>query len=177
LNKFIKKANQNSWKDIEYFNLGWKERIKNMAEFIQPNQSVMDLGCGKMWLKDFLPEGCTYFGVDYKHRDNETIICDFNLAQFPGFNTDIAFVSGCLEYVKNYEWFVDQIHNKCKRCIVSYCITENFPNIEERKGRSWVNHLSYGDILDVFNRSQFKLIDERSTLNHIFVFENESTNN
>lgn len=159
------------WKDIEYFNPDWKERIKNMAEFIEPKECVMDLGCGQMWLREFLPDNCKYIGVDYVARDDYTLICDFNLYQFPEENSDVMFISGCLEYVENYEWFINQVSSKCKKCILSYCITDNFPNILERKRRAWVNHFSRDNIITLFKKNNFKMINELKTLNNIFVFE------
>ncbi len=55
---FFKKEKE--WQDIEFFNEEWKDRIMLMASFIEKESSVMDLGCGRMWLLDFLPENCTY---------------------------------------------------------------------------------------------------------------------
>ncbi|MBK9568932.1 MAG: hypothetical protein IPO53_02690 [Chitinophagaceae bacterium] len=49
LNLFFKK--EKKWQDIEYFDDKWKERIEQMARFIKNGSSVIDLGCGPMWLK------------------------------------------------------------------------------------------------------------------------------
>lgn len=160
----------NKWQEIEYFSSEWKERILSMAQFIKPNEHVIDLGCGQMWLKEYLPPGCQYTAVDYTARDAETIICDFNAYQFPEIEADVAFVSGCLEYVEDYEWFVKQISSRYKKCIISYCIVENFPNVSERIGKAWVNHLSQKDIVNLFEKYHLHLEHHLTTLNNIFVF-------
>ena len=41
-----------SWKEIEYFNPQWKERIIRMYEHIKDANSIVDYGCGEMWLKE-----------------------------------------------------------------------------------------------------------------------------
>jgi len=53
--KRIFSQKQLSWKEMEYFDPAWKQRIETMAALIpKQSQSVLDLGCGKMWLKDYL---------------------------------------------------------------------------------------------------------------------------
>ena len=81
LRKFINK--KINWKDIEYFDDKWKLRIDKMSKYIERNDSVMDLGCGKMWLKKHLHETNLYIPVDYKNRGEGTIICEFNKNEFP----------------------------------------------------------------------------------------------
>ena len=53
LNLFFKK--EKKWQDIEYFDDKWKERIEQMARFIKNGSTVIDFGCGPMWLKEYLP--------------------------------------------------------------------------------------------------------------------------
>ena len=55
--------------DIEYFDEVWKERIKIMCLLIANDEKiVIDIGCGKMRLKEFLLKDVKYIGVDYKDR-------------------------------------------------------------------------------------------------------------
>lgn len=162
-----------TWKDIEYFNEEWKNRIKLMSTYIEKNSTIIDLGCGEMWTKEFLPLGCNYYAVDYKKRSNDTIICDFNNYQFPNLNVDISFVSGCLEYIDDYLWFIKQITCFSNKCILSYCTIENFPDINDRKKKTWVNNLSRNEIVNIFKSAGFSLINEDVTIskNVIFVFK------
>lgn len=172
-NAIITKRNK-QWQDIEYFNPDWKERIQNMAQFIEPNEHVMDMGCGQGWLKEYLAPGCKYSGVDYAPRDSKTIVCDFNAYQFPEIDADVAFVSGCLEYITDYEWFIGKIADKFDKCIISYCTIENFPDLSERIEKCWVNHLSRQEIVDIFEKHNLHLIRQLDTLNVIFVFSKKA---
>jgi len=173
--KYLFKRKKKEWKDIEYFNPEWKDRIQLMSQFISEGEAVLDLGCGQMWLKEYLPNNCNYLGVDYISRDTDTIICNFNSFEFPSATADTAFISGCLEYITPFKWFLKEVTDNCNKVILSYCIIENFKDMKQRRERIWVNDLSYNDIITIFKKNNFKLVEELKTLNHIFVFENESS--
>ena len=57
IKKFFKAVYKNrsvkSWKDFEYFDIKWKKRIQLMAALIDKETTILDLGCGKMWLRVF----------------------------------------------------------------------------------------------------------------------------
>lgn len=163
-----------NWENIEYFDDAWKKRIKLMASFIPNNKTITDLGCGKMWLKEYIKDkNIKYIPVDYKNRGDNTIICDFNKQEFPNNKSDIAFVSGCLEYVNNPEWFVNKISENNNLCIISYCTTDYYDNMTVRKANAWKNNLSKNDIINLFDKGNMFLINETvtKTKNTIFIFK------
>ncbi|MHA4811235.1 methyltransferase domain-containing protein [Flavitalea flava] len=162
----------NTWKEIEYFDEEWKNRIQQMASYIPPNtKSIMDIGCGKMWLKEYLPDGCKYFGVDYINRGTDSHLFDLNNYEFPDFTCDLAFVSGCLEYIDDYKWLIDEIAVKNKECIISYCLLDVFTDLKEREKLHWRNHLSEMELIDLFSKNEMYLIkrDKTVTNNYIYV--------
>jgi hypothetical protein len=160
-----------SWEELEYFDESWRTRIEEMAKFIAPGESVIDLGCGKMWLKPLLKNN-TYHPVDYKHRDESTVVANFNSHEYPDIKADVAFVSGTLEYVQDYEWFVGQVCLRSRRCIVSYCTTECYPDLNVRNRKAWKNHLSRSTLLELFTKNEMHLDAESNAVaqNPIFVF-------
>lgn len=159
------------WKEIEYFSEKWKERIREMSKYIYPNSSILDLGCGRMWLKEFIGD-CNYYPVDYRDRGLDCIVCDFNKKEFPDLITDIIFVSGCLEYISDYKWFIQKMTSHSRDLIiVSYCTLGVTPKLTERKKLSWQNHLSEKALLSLFQGNNFFLIEKSiSNNNPIFVF-------
>lgn len=162
---------QRSWEKLEYFDESWKKRIEEMACFISPGESVIDLGCGQMWLRPLLKNN-QYHGVDYKLRDETTVVANFNNHEFPDIQADVAFVSGALEYVEDYAWFVRQVCSRSKRCIVSYCTTEHFPDFKDRSRKAWKSHLSRSALLELFKKNGMHLDAESAAVpqNPIFVF-------
>ena len=158
------------WNEIEYFNPSWKQRVKNMSHYILPNESILDLGCGEMWLKEFIRHNNVYYPVDYKDRGKETIICNFNNYEYPEIETDVAFVSGCIEYIEDYNWFIDCIAKNHKKIIISYCILEDFKDKEERKKKAWVNHLSENELVNVVEKAGFSLVQKEYGYSTFYVF-------
>lgn len=145
--------NNNSW-NIR------SEIMCNMA--LQGNakvKSIMDLGCGASTIKQFIDSDIKYFGVDYKKRTDDTIVCDFNLYQFPSEKVDIVFVGGCLEYIDDVDWFIEKIANATNCAVLSYCSYEASPDILWRRSKGWVNHFTITEIIDKFQKKGFLLKD------------------
>lgn len=162
------------WRDIEYFDDSWINRTRMMANFLPDNVSVMDLGCGKMWLRDIHPIS-EYIPVDYCDRGPGTQLCDFNKKEFPNKTVDYSFVSGCLEYVEDPKWFVSEIARTSKACVISYCTTDNIADIKTRRQFCWDNDLSRAGIIELFRGVHMYLKTEALylTSNNIFVFSKE----
>lgn len=162
-----------TWAQIEYFNPEWKHRIQVMSQYVGKTDSVLDLGCGQMWLKEFLSSSNSYTGVDYQQRDSETIVCNFNNHEFPDVKADVFFISGCLEYVIDPGAFICRIAAGCKRCIISYCCLEEFPDIAKRREHAWVNDLSKDQLIELFARNGMDLAFEDKTVtnNCILIFD------
>jgi hypothetical protein len=167
----ISRGARKDWKDIEYFDHSWINRIRMMANFLPRNVSVMDLGCGKMWLKDIHPLS-EYIPVDYCDRGPGTLLHDFNRKEFPDKSAEYSFVSGCLEYIEDPEWFVSEIARTSKACILSYCTTDNIADRKTRRKYCWVNDLSRADIIRLFKSVNMHLKNEALYLssNNIFMF-------
>lgn len=177
LAKFYNSLFDKKWEHFEYFDDSWKKRIEIMSNYIKPGETVLDLGCGKMWLKEYLKQDNLYIGVDYKVRGENTLLCNFNLKEFPKFKVDISFVSGTLEYINNLGWFIGQISYYSNSCVASYCATNHFPDIKFRKKLGWVNHLSDEEIISVFNKNSMYLGEKVLTKekNSIFHFRKDQT--
>lgn len=146
------------WEKIEYFDESWRNRISEMALLIDDEKTVLDLGCGMMWLRDYLPAGCSYVPCDYVARSAETVVCDFNKKEFPDRAVDLCFVSGCLEYVEDVEWFLGRISIACSTLILSYCTTGLVPDREGRKALGWKNHMSRDCLVAKVESTGFRLV-------------------
>lgn len=114
-----------------------------MADMVNWDEvsSVVDLGCGQMWLREYLPAGVSYTCCDYVDRGGD-LIADFNKGQFLEVSTDVAFVSGCLEYVDDQRWFLGRVAAHSPRLVISYCSTDRVANLDVRRNHGWRNHLS-----------------------------------
>lgn len=139
------------WRDVEQFDEGWRVRLSAIARWVPAGTSVLDLGCGKQWLREALPS-CRYLPVDYVARSPDTIVCDFNRGDFPAEVADVAVVSGCLEYLEDPAWFVERISRVAGRCVISYNSIEQFPDVAFRRRMAWVNDLDCAALVALFER-------------------------
>ncbi len=164
---------QREWQEVEFFDNRWKERIQAMARFIAPGQAVLDLGCGPMWVRNFLPPGCDYVPCDYIDRGPGTIVCDFNQGQFPDTKADVTFVSGCLEYVEAVDWFVGRLATAAPRCIIAYCIVTTDSSLVRRKKNAWKNHLTEEELMAVFARHGMRCVEQggKKMSSYIYCFD------
>ncbi len=169
---FLKKV---EWKDIEYFDESWKRRISMLSSLIPPDtSSIMDLGCGKCWLKEFIKKEIKYYPVDYKKRSSDTIVCDFNKKEFPNIITDVIFCSGIVEYIEecNLDWFFNCIRKHSNILIISYCSLDLNPSIKVRKSFGWKNHFTKSNFVKIIEKFEYTLVQEIDPVdgNNLFKF-------
>jgi len=153
-------------------NESYDERIKIMAEIIQPNSTVLDIGCGKEALRKYIPNTVKYYGCDLVKRSDDTIVCDFNRGIYPPIKRyDYVFCSGVLEYINDLEHFLNTIKNYGECLIVSYA--PKTTDIDDRIRSGWVNHYTYNELVDLFNQLGYWVITETTWKNqNIFYLTN-----
>ena len=154
-----KKTDVERWSDVERLEPAWDARAEFASQFIPAGARVLDLGCGRMSVKQFLPNGCTYQGCDLVARDESTVVCDFNRGEFPtqaAGEADIIVMLGVLEYIVDVESFFTHLRF-CKLDIVlSYCATD-FSEGRDRAALGWINHMSLYDLAVLFDRFGFRI--------------------
>lgn len=166
---------RHTWKDVETFDDAWRRRIQIMAGFVAPDaRSILDIGCGRMWLREYIPSTCEYRGLDYVSRGDGCLVCDLNRSEFPSGSVDVAFISGCLEYVKDYRWFLRTVAGSIrKQVILSYCVVDRFDNMPQRRASAWVSDLSEAMLLSECELAGLRLVTkaEAPSGDRIYVFE------
>lgn len=160
----------NEWENVEYFG-NWEERSFVMSKFVpQECNSLLDIGCGEMHIRKFLPKGTKYFGCDYKKRDEDTIVCDLAKGEFPTVNVDIVFIAGVFEYLSNWKDVLKKCTTCCKQIIMSYSTIES----AKERDSIWVNSIRFQDIVDEAEKNGFKLAgQDKFNTSDIFNFIKE----
>jgi hypothetical protein len=153
------KTDRARWSDPAALEPAWDARAELAANFIPAGAHVLDLGCGIMSLQRFLPFGCSYRGCDLVARDPQTIICDFNMGEFPtgaGTDADIISVLGVLEYITEVDAFF--VHLRSANCdvVLSYCAVDLTGSID-RVALGWMNHFSFLDLSSLVDRHGFRI--------------------
>jgi hypothetical protein len=147
------------WIDPGAFEQAPDARAAFAAQFIPAGARVLELGCGRMALRNCLPNGCQYQGCDLIGRDEDTIVCDFNAGEFPtqaAAQADVVVMLGLLETIVDVESFFTHLRF-CKRDIIlSYCATDLTGKCD-RPALGWVNNFSFFDLARLFDRFGFRI--------------------
>jgi hypothetical protein len=129
------------------------------AQFIPAGARVLELGCGRMALKRFLPHGCEYRGCDLIAREPDTIVCDLNAEEFPtqaAAEADVIVMLGVLETIVDVESFFTHLRF-CKRdVLLSYC-ARDLTGKCDRAALGWINDFSFFDLARLFDRFGFRI--------------------
>lgn len=169
----------NTWDEIEYFQDIWELRVKMMSNYIIGNhRKVCDIGCGEGKLKQYIAVSNEYIGIDYKKRDNVTLVCDLNNGEFPPSNmlNDIVFCSGVFEYLYDLQGFIEYITEFAQTIIFSYCSLDRYSSLSARNARGWVNTFTTHEIKELFLKKGFYLRGENTIFgNSVFCFDNYQT--
>ena len=86
-----------------------KIRLKKMVEYIPKNKSitVLDVGCGNQYMKEFMPKNATYYGLDVRGADitldieKETLDKKFEVVMFSELMEHIGDVDTFLKKLKS----------------------------------------------------------------------------
>jgi Methyltransferase domain len=147
------------WPDANAPEPAHDERAAFAAQFIPAGARVLEFGCGRMALKRFLPNGCSYRGCDLVARDDDTVVCDFNAGEFPSeavAQSDIVVMLGLLETIVDVESFFTHLRFSKRDVVLSYCAT-NLTGKCDRVALGWVNSFSFFDLARLFDRYGFRI--------------------
>jgi hypothetical protein len=134
LRKAFGKSDYQRWGDKQGLSPDWDSRTKQIANLISPGASVIEFGAGRLALKNFLPENCSYTPSDLVDRGHNTIICDLNSDTLPQFQLhDVAVFSGVLEYVNDLPKLILHLSNYVNVILAPYSVMESNKKI----GANW----------------------------------------
>jgi Methyltransferase domain len=134
-------------------------RAEFAAQFIPAGARVLELHCGPMALRRYLPHGCRYQGCDLIARAPDTVVCDLNAGEFPtqaAAAADVIVMLGVLETIVDVESLFTHLRF-CKRDVVlSYCAT-NLTGKCDRAALGWINHFGFFELARLFDRYGFRI--------------------
>ncbi|HKY90851.1 MAG TPA: polysaccharide pyruvyl transferase family protein, partial [Nevskiaceae bacterium] len=162
------------WSDSQNLPDRWSYRSELAARFVPAGATLMDIGCGKMAIEQFLPNGCTYIPVDLVRRDDRTIVCDLNAGEYPPADgvTHVS-VLGVVEYLKDPAAFFRWLDGvPARRLVLSYIPGDRGMPVERRREAGWINDLSRDDVVRLAATAGFVPVAEEPAKNNLlFVFD------
>ena len=147
----------NEWENVEFFG-DWSDRSQKLSEFISDDcTSILDVGCGEMHIRKYLKKGIKYYGCDYKKREEDTLVCDLSIGEFPDVDVCTCFMAGVLEYLQNWKDVLKNMSLHCDQIIMSYSTSEE---AEVRDAR-WVNNISEMELIRFLESCGFQLKEKK----------------
>lgn len=140
--------------------------------------SVMNLGTESMGIRKYLRKDITFISGALNPDEYETSVYGFHRHHFLKEPVDTMIVCGCLEYVQDTKWFLQEIGTHTNlELILSYPLLEDQPDIASRRATGWVSDLSYQDLLHLVQSNGLILISQEKFIpsfvkpkQHIFKF-------
>ena len=129
------------------------------AQFIPAGARVLELDCGRMALRRFLPNGCSYQGCDLIAREPDTLTCDLNAGEFPSEaagQADVIVMLGVLEHIVDVESLFTHLRFAKRDLVISYCATDLTGKCD-RSALGWVNNFSFFELATLFDRYGFRI--------------------
>ena len=108
-----------------------------------------------------MKEGIVYYGCDYKKREEDTIVCDLSIGEFPEIKEFTCFMAGVLEYLQNWKDVLKTMSSHCNQIIMSYSVSEVAHNRDPR----WVNNITEKELIETIEMNGFKLKDKKKVTN------------
>lgn len=142
-------ASRDYWSRLEHFNPAWGKRAALAASLIAPDSSVIDIGCGRMQLRDHLPDSCRYSPADLTQWTAEVQKIDLDAGQFPKGTYNYCVILGVLEYLEAPGNTLGWARSTCDHLIVSYCHPLSRVSNRSRRRRMWVNDFSETDFCNL----------------------------
>lgn len=119
----------------------WDERARRVATFLSKGQTIIDLGCGSMTIRNLLPAGCTYIPADIVKRCEDCRLIDLNEGIWPDETADVVTALGVLEYLYDLRAFFQGCARMAPRLLFSYHVsyTRKPATRTARLAMGWLN--------------------------------------
>ncbi len=155
------KKTPSAWAELD---VRWNKRTQLAAQWLGAATSVVDIGCGVMALRDYLPPDTAYQPVDIVSRSPDTIVIDFDRQPLPLFTGKAAAVLGVLEYLDDVPGFLRQLR-QFDHVIVSYnhLFLQDLLRALKLKPKQvdWANRYTHTAIRRLFGDAGFRVLRER----------------
>ncbi|MBN9657090.1 MAG: hypothetical protein J0H49_02875 [Acidobacteria bacterium] len=156
------------WGNREHYSSSWEGRNRAAAALIPPGATVLDLGCGRMSLRRFLPSGCQYFPADLPKWSAEVIRVDLDAGEFPPGRYDYVVLLGVLEYLTNPAAVVAAAADHTRTLIAGYSHPGPQSVISQRRNALWINDFYVDDLRALFRSTGW-------TIRSLQVYKNTPT--
>lgn len=135
----------------------WRARSEEAAQLIPRCASVLDLGAGRMTLRELLDPTNEYTPADLVRRCDDCLVVNLNQHELPSGSYDVVTVLGVLEYVIDPAWLLRGIAVTAPRLILSYFAYDGV-GLSDRIANGWLNALSHQELMSLLTATGWQLV-------------------
>ena len=147
------------WDNLPLETSDWTVRALKAAAFLTDCEAVVDLGCGTMILERYLLPTTRYLPVDVvAHRDERTMIVDFNREAPPALDSNAAACLGLLEYLFDVKAFLGSLGQCYRILVVSYNPLEAGNSLTDRRSHAWVNDFPRDHLEELYAATGWEIV-------------------
>jgi SAM-dependent methyltransferase len=110
---------------------------------------ILDVGCGRGTIKNFLPKGTTYTGIDGAENSGADIVGDVHALPFKNESYDGVICTAVLEHVRDVDKVISEMHRVLKKdgvAIITIPFIHHYHKDPEDYRR--LSHVGLKDILE-----------------------------
>jgi len=134
------------WSSLDNHNEGWVNRVRMALKFIPPNSAVVEVGAGRAFMRDLLPEGCTYVPADLVAHQPDFIELDLNTNDWHLPDSDVLVALGTMEYVYDFPGVLTKLRATTRRIIFTYCSHVEGADPQNRMRQGWLTDFSQEEV-------------------------------
>ena len=156
---FRRASDRARWSNPASHSAEWESRAALAARLIAPGSKVLDLGCGKMRLREVLPPGCTYVPADLEPLSPGVQRVDLNRGEFPTGRYDYVVLLGVLGYLHDPVAVLRRARDHGDHLIASYRIAKerSLRTKQQRWRDGYFNDFDDRMLAEVFAESGWKV--------------------
>ncbi|PWR22841.1 methyltransferase domain-containing protein [Zavarzinia aquatilis] len=147
--------------DWRLYSEQWRRRASIAAAMIPTGLTLLDVGCGAMYLEsEAAPR--RYIPVDMEAHDERTRVIDLNEKNLPIEwidEADVVALMGVVEYLDAPEILLKSLASRSKPIIISYSIQEARTEGREAKRNHWRNGYSSDELERLFSALGYAITD------------------
>ena len=160
-NRFFQPTSREFWGDRTNFSAEWNRRAALAARFVSPGSHVLDLGCGLMALRQYLPDRCVYSPADLTAWSNNVVVVDLDRGEFPEGQYDYIVMLGVIEYLAAVSSVLHRARSAAANLVISYCHPAGDWRLGHRREARWVNDFSETELDDMLAAAGWEIVEKR----------------
>ena len=146
----MKLPDHSRWSNPDNYRQHWSLRAAAAAELVPNGMSVLEIGTGTGFFRDYVQDRCIYVGADLYPLDDTVLAINLDSDQLPEGKFDYVVLLGVFEYLHEAESAIDKVCSVSTDVVCSYCCLPKCRltarSYQNRKKSGWVKRPMHTEV-------------------------------